>query len=82
MSAYPARRGNVDTVITKRETQRKVVVRHLLDFGSVSAREMIFTHGITRTAARIAELRRSGWQITTDRRAQGEMAVYRLVALP
>jgi hypothetical protein len=72
----------MDDIVTKKETQRLIIIRHLLDFGSVSAREMIFTHGVTRTAARIKELRTMGWRITTMKRRQGEMAVYRLDAGP
>ena len=72
----------MDDIATKKETQRRIIIRHFLDFGSVSAREMIFTHGVTRTAARIEELRNMGWRITTMKRQRGEMATYRLDEAP
>lgn len=68
------RREDVD----KRLTQRAIIARTLSEDGMISARDMLFKHGISRTAARIAELRAIGWVIRTERK-HDEMATYWLV---
>lgn len=59
------------------ESQRAFILRLLTEYGRVSARDLVFQHGITRAGARIWELRRQGYRIVTEQRP-GRMAVYRL----
>lgn len=63
---------------TDLETQRNFILRQLQAYGRVSAHDLNYRHGITRSGARIYELRQAGFNIVTERKA-GEMAVYRLV---
>lgn len=63
----------------ERISQQAIVRRALVEDGVADAREMLWKYGITRTAARIAELRRLGMNIETLPREQGHMARYRLV---
>jgi biotin operon repressor len=58
--------------------QRATVRRLLIAHGTVSAHELTYEHGITRTAARIWELRQEGLNIVTHNE-HGEQAEYELV---
>lgn len=64
-----------------RHTQRALVELLLRSRGAagVSARELIYEHGITRAASIVHRLRSDGWHITTSERP-GETAVYSLCA--
>lgn len=62
----------------KKTTQRAIIARHLSEDGMIDAHEMLLRYGISRTAARIAELRAIGWVIRTERE-HGHMAKYWLV---
>lgn len=42
------------------------ILRHLRDFGSITAIEAISEYGILRLAARISDLRRRGHNITSE----------------
>lgn len=47
-------------------TQTDRVLRHLREFGSITAAEAMHEYGIFRLAARIADLRRLGVAITKE----------------
>jgi hypothetical protein len=65
--------------VDKRTTQRAIIARHLSEDGMISAHDMLLRYGISRTAARIAELRSIGWTIRTERHHDA-MADYYLVS--
>ena len=46
-------------------TQCDRVLRHLKDYGSITAMEAISEYGILRVAARISDLNRDGYTITS-----------------
>lgn len=45
------------------ESQCDMILRHLQDYGSITPSEAIFEYGCFRLAARIADLRKAGYQI-------------------
>jgi len=47
-------------------TQTEVVLNHLKTVGSISPREALMDHGVSRLAARIHELRLRGWEINGE----------------
>ena len=49
-------------------SQKQTVLEHLWENGSITSMEAITNYGITRLAARIAELRRDGWVITATQK--------------
>lgn len=66
-------------------TQTEKVLRHMQKLGSISSWEAIMDYGITRLGARIFELRKSGYDIISERKTTknrfGEsvsFAVYKL----
>lgn len=66
-------------------TQTEKVLRHLEKFGSITSWDAIMEYGITRLSAKIYELRKNGYIITSERQSAknrfGEnvnFAVYRL----
>ena len=70
-------------------TQCDRIIRHLLDFGSITSREAMLEYGIYRLASRISDLKKLGYQFDitfdTHKNRYGEMthfAVYRLIATP
>lgn len=67
---------------TRRGRQLNLIIDSFRATMRVDAHQMLLKHGITRTAHYIFELRRHGWDIKTERREPGEMAVYRLVKYP
>lgn len=48
-------------------TQCERVLRHLIDFGTITSLEAIQEYGILRLASRINDLRREGYNITSER---------------
>ena len=50
----------------KRETQKKRILRHLQDFGSITSLEAMQEYGIARLASRISELKKQGVAITSE----------------
>ena len=44
--------------------QKDLVLSHLMK-GTITSMEAIYAYGITRLAARVADLRRDGWKIST-----------------
>lgn len=70
-----------------KKTQKMIVAEHLKKHGSISSWEAIELYRCTRLGARIYQLRRDGWQITTVAQAHrhsqtgnfGSHAVYHLV---
>ena len=44
-------------------TQKEMVLRYMMDNGSISSMEAFYELGITRLAARVFELRKSGYNI-------------------
>lgn len=65
-------------------SQREVVLALLKERGptGVSARELIYQHGITRSAAVIHELRQTGLDIETIEPERGHLATYVLRGQP
>lgn len=66
-------------------TQCDIILRHLRDFGSITAQEAIQEYGCMRLAARISDLRESGVAIVSEtvagKNRYGETthyAIYRL----
>ena len=47
-------------------SQVKLIAAHLIMYGSISSIEAIELFGCTRLSARIKDLRKAGWQITTE----------------
>ena len=47
-------------------TQCDRIVRHLQDYGSITAVEAMYEYGIQRLAARVADLREQGVTITSE----------------
>ena len=45
--------------------QKELVLSHLMK-GTIASMEAIYAYGITRLAARVADLRRDGWKISTE----------------
>ena len=60
--------------------QRDRVIRHLMDWGSLTALEALREYGIMHLASRIDELRKDGWPIQTvpmtDKNRYGEKVTY------
>ena len=48
-------------------TQEQRILKHLKENGSITSWEAIIEYGITRISARIFELRKQGYRITTER---------------
>ena len=44
----------------------ELISEHLIKYGSISSIEAIDLYGCTRLSARIADLRKRGWPITSD----------------
>ena len=72
-----------------KQTQCERIIRHLVDYGSITSREAMLEYGIYRLASRISDLKKLGYKfdITFDTRKNryGEtthFAVYRLIATP
>lgn len=63
----------------KRDTQRILIKRHLLQHGQITPMEALQKFGCMRLAARISELREEGMQIRTDKPEGDQYAIYRLV---
>lgn len=66
-------------------TQCDRILRHLKDFGSISSLEAVSEYGIMRLAARISDLKKKGYAISSEtasaKNRYGEVAyfsVYRL----
>ena len=66
-------------IVTNPAVQLGVVRATLLENGMVSAHQMTYTRGITRTAHYIHQLRKAGWVILTKKET-GHMAEYILVS--
>ena len=47
-------------------SQEKLIADHLMKYGSISTWEAIQLYGCTRLPARISDLRKKGWQITSE----------------
>lgn len=47
-------------------TQCERIIRHLIDYGSISSIEAITEYGILRLAARISDLKRQGVNIVSE----------------
>lgn len=66
--------------VKRRGTQRDLVRSMLQRYGSVSVHELVYEHGITRSAAIIHTLRHEeGMLIVTRNRDSGPLAEYELV---
>lgn len=52
-------------------SQRKTIVRHLKDRGTISPMEALVSYGIYRLAAIIHSLREDGWGINTEMKKDG-----------
>ena len=52
--------------MTKAETQKWQIARHLIEKGTISSLEAFEKYRILRCGARIFDLREEGWQIMTD----------------
>ena len=70
-------------------TQCERIIRHLIDYGSITSREAMLEYGIYRLASRISDLKKLGYlfDITfeTCKNRYGEpthFAVYRLISTP
>ena len=50
-------------------TEKQKVLEHLWENDTITSREAFDEYGITRLAARIADLRKDGWVITTTNKA-------------
>ena len=68
-------------------SQVKLIAEHLIKYGSISSIEAIELFGCTRLSARISDLRKEGWSITSDMATAknryghtSNFAVYRLEA--
>ena len=48
-------------------TQKKMILKHLQDYGSIEPLEALGDYGIYRLASRISELRDAGYKITTEK---------------
>lgn len=49
-----------------KETQCDRILRHMRDYGSISAIEAITEYGILRLASRISDLKKRGYRIISD----------------
>ena len=47
-------------------TQRDRIIRHMLDYGSITSLEAVQEYGIMRLASRISDLKREGYDISKD----------------
>lgn len=47
-------------------TQEDMVLQHLKEFGGITALDAVREYGILRLSARILNLRKQGYEITTD----------------
>lgn len=74
----PALRQDREEALRDHRTQLEIIQEEFRRSGRVDAHEMLYRHGITRTAARIDELRETGWRIRTLPIVPGHMAVYEL----
>lgn len=50
-------------------THKALILRHLNDYGSITPWEAVKEYGILRLGARVFDLRRAGWPITTTMEA-------------
>ena len=48
-------------------TQKKIILKHLQDYGSIEPLEALGDYGIYQLASRISELRDAGYKITTEK---------------
>ena len=48
-------------------TQKKMILKHLQDYGSIEPLEALGDYGIYRLASRISELRDAGYKIKTEK---------------
>lgn len=60
-------------------TQNEVILRHLREYGQITSMDAIMRYGCTRLAARIAELKKDGYDIESEKPKGKNYAVYRLV---
>lgn len=51
----------------ERMTQNERVLRHLSDFGSITSHVAMRDYGIMRLASRVADLKRQGYAIVSER---------------
>ena len=65
----------------------KLIADHLVKYGSISSIEAIELFGCTRLSARISDLRKAGWNITSEMASgknryghNSNFAVYRMEA--
>lgn len=47
-------------------TQEERIIRHLTDYGSITTLEAMQEYGIMRLASRICDLRKGGYNITSE----------------
>jgi hypothetical protein len=59
------------------QTQKRMIINHLRGNGDITPKDALELFGCFRLAARIAELRKEGWDISTFLTRQG-YALYRL----
>lgn len=66
-------------------TQCERIIRHLIDYGSISSIEAITEYGILRLAARISDLKRQGIAIVSENKTgknrYGETTNYKVYKL-
>lgn len=64
----------------KKKTQAEMILEYLQKFGEISAMEALTAIGCFRLAARIADLRAAGYNISTTMSGDGQKsyAIYRL----
>ena len=70
-------------------TQCERVIRHLIDFGTITSREAMMEYGIFRLASRISDLNKQGYKFDvtfkSEKNRYGEptsFAVYRIKEQP
>lgn len=68
----------------KKQSQKDVVIKYLLDTGKVSRNTCIKTHFITRLGALICDLNKEGWELVGEdhETPYGTDYVYRIVKCP
>ena len=52
-----------------KSSQNQTILEHLFEYNTITSMEAYDKYGITRLAARIAELRKAGWFITTTQKS-------------
>lgn len=52
-----------------KSTQNQIILEHLFENNTITSMEAYDKYGITRLAARIAELRKAGWFINTTQKS-------------